>query len=148
MGTANTITKQYMQDNVRFADVCNYFLYNGRQVIHPQDLVEKDVTELALPHGIKGIVSVEKIRDILKGCCIKTAYGITYLVIGIENQSDTHYAMSVRNMLYDALNYTSQVAACAKEHKKTKMSQEVSSSPALPKKIHWFRLSPLLCTGT
>lgn len=109
-----------MQDNIKFADACNYLLYDGQEVIKPEDLEEKDVTELALLQGLKGIEAVEKIRDILKGCCVKTANGITYLIIGIENQSDTHYAMAVRNMLYDALNYSSQVSSFAKTHKKKK----------------------------
>ena len=120
MGKPNIVTKRYMQDNARFADICNFFLFDGRQVIKPENLIEKDVSELALPKGLKNVSAVEKIRDILKGCCIKTADGITYLMIGIENQNDTHYAMVVRNMLYDALNYSSQVEACAKQHKKKK----------------------------
>lgn len=64
--------------------------------------------------------AVEKVRDILKGCCVKTAGEVTYLIIGIENQEDMHYAMVVRNMLYDALNYTSQVEQHAKEHRQKK----------------------------
>ena len=56
----------------------------------------------------------------MKGCCVKSADGITYLIIGIENQKDTHYAMVVRNMLYDAMNYTSQVEEYAKQHRKDK----------------------------
>lgn len=120
MGKKNTITKQYMQDNAKFADICNFYLYDGKDVIKADDLEEKDVTELALPKKLQDIVSVEKVRDILKSCCMKTANGVTYLIIGIENQIDTHYAMVVRNMLYDALNYSSQVGACAKQHKKNK----------------------------
>ncbi|MBP3593585.1 MAG: transposase [Lachnospiraceae bacterium] len=120
MGKPNIITKRYMQDSARFADICNFFLYNGQQIIKPDDLVERDVTELALPKGHESAEAVEKIRDILKGCCVKTANGVTYLIIGIENQNDTHYAMVVRNMLYDALNYSSQVGAVAKQHRKKK----------------------------
>lgn len=120
MGKPNVITKQYMQDNARFADVCNVYLFDGKQVVKPEELVEKDVTELSMPQGLNGVVTVEKIRDILKGCCVKTAGGVTYLVIGIENQADVHYAMVVKNMLYDSLNYSSQVEACAKEHRNKK----------------------------
>lgn len=64
--------------------------------------------------------AIEKIRDILRNCCIKTANGVMYLIIGIENQTDIHYAMVVRNMLYDALNYSSQVETCAKKHRENK----------------------------
>jgi len=120
MGKANVVTKQYMKDNSRFADVCNFYLFNGEQVIKPEDLAEKDVTELALPKGVKGTVAIEKIRDVLKSCCVKTAGGVTYLIVGFENQADIHYAMVVRNMLYDALNYSSQVESCAKKHRKNK----------------------------
>ena len=31
-----------------------------------------------------------------------------YLLLGIENQSDIHYAMPIRNMLYDAIQYVNQ----------------------------------------
>ena len=120
MGKPNVVTKRYIQDNARFADICNFFLFDGQQIIKPENLVEKDITELALPKGFKAIKAVEKFRDILKGCCVKTADGITYLVVGIENQTDIHYAMVVRNMLYDALNYSSQVERYAKLHRKNK----------------------------
>lgn len=45
MGNANVATKMYMSDNKRFADVFNYFLYGGRQIIKPENLTEKDTTE-------------------------------------------------------------------------------------------------------
>lgn len=141
MGKANTVIKQYMQDNTKFADVCNYYLYDGKEVIKAEDLEEKDVTELALPKGLKGVAAVEKIRDILKSCCIKTAKGVTYLLIGIENQSDAHYAMVVRNMLYDALNYASQVDAHAKEHRKNK---DVTGSEFLSGFAKEDRLTPVI----
>lgn len=120
MGSKNVQTKNYISQNDRFADLCNYLLFHGRTVIKAEDLKEKDVTELALPYASKGTLAIEKIRDVLKGCAVKTADGITYLVIGIENQSDIHYAMVVRNMLYDALNYAAQVESVAKRHKKEK----------------------------
>ena len=134
MGKPNVVTKQYMKDNARFADACNFFLFHGEQVIKPEDLTEQDVTELALPKGLKGTVAIEKVRDILKGCCIKTSNGITYLIVGIENQTDIHYAMVVRNMLYDALNYSSQVESCAKEHRKNKDVSDVNFLSGFSKK--------------
>ena len=60
MGKPNVVTKRYMQDNARFADICNFFLFDGRQVIKPENLIEKDVTELALPKGLKNVSAVEK----------------------------------------------------------------------------------------
>lgn len=120
MRTRNVRTKKYIGNNDKFADLCNYFLFDGKQVIQPNDLKEKDVTELGLPYTDRGYMALEKVRDLLKSCVVKTAAGITYLVIGIENQTDIHYAMVIRNMLMDALNYATQVDAYAKKHRKDK----------------------------
>lgn len=120
MGKRNVITKQYIKENSRFADLCNFYLYDGKAVIKPDNLSELDVTELALPKGMGGTLAVEKVRDILKSCCLKVSDGVMYLIIGIENQTDIHYAMVIRNMLYDALNYTSQVSEYSRKHKRAK----------------------------
>lgn len=147
MGKPNVVTKQYMQNNARFADICNFYLFGGKEVIKPESLVERDVTELALPKGLGGMTAVEKFRDILRGCCMKTADGITYLIIGIENQTDIHYAMVIRNMLYDALNYSIQVETRAKQHRKKKdltgtgflsgFAKEDTLDPVITLTIYW-----------
>ena len=147
MGKKDVITKQYMMDNSKFADLCNFFIYDGKQVIRAADLAEQDVTELALPKGLGGTLAVEKVRDILKSCCMKVAGGVTYLILGVENQSELHHAMSVRNMLYDALNYTAQVHACAKKHKREKdvsgadflsgFTEEDELVPVITLTIYW-----------
>ena len=36
-----------------------------------------------------------------------------YILLGSENQTDIHYAMPVRNIIYDALQYGKQVADIA-----------------------------------
>ena len=43
-----------------------------------------------------------------------------YLLLGIENQSETHYAMPVKNMVYDALEYAGQVENSARSHREAK----------------------------
>jgi hypothetical protein len=45
---------------------------------------------------------------------------ISYLILGVENQSEIHYAMPVRNMIYDALNYEKQLRTIAAEHREKK----------------------------
>ena len=40
-----------------------------------------------------------------------------YILLGIENQTDIHYAMPVRNIIYDALQYGKQVADIAAKHR-------------------------------
>ena len=41
----------------------------------------------------------------------------SYILLGVENQTDVHYAMPVRNIIYDALQYGKQVSEVAKKHK-------------------------------
>ena len=43
-----------------------------------------------------------------------------YVIIGIENQSEIHYAMPVKDMLYDAINYSRQAAAADRQHRSNK----------------------------
>lgn len=62
----------------------------------------------------------QKWRDLLKSAIIKKTEGIIYVLLGAENQSDIHYAMPVKNMIYDAMNYGSQVAEAARSHKDKK----------------------------
>ena len=44
---ADTITKDYVKDAGVFADIFNYYIYGGRQVILPEQLTERDSTKIA-----------------------------------------------------------------------------------------------------
>ena len=118
MGTADTVTKAYMRENTIFADAFNYLLYDGRRVIDPESLKELDTTEIALPFADDKTEAVQKYRDILKSAVIKQDGRVSYVLLGIENQTDIHYAMPVRNMIYDALQYGKQVSDTAAKHRK------------------------------
>ena len=121
MGKQDLLAKKYMSDNEKFADVFNYYLYNGEQVIKSENLHEESISEIALPYSEKyKNIFIEKYRDIIKKCVIKSDNHYTYFLLGIENQSEVHYAMPVRNMLYDSLNYSGQVNRIEKNHKKKK----------------------------
>lgn len=67
MGLKDNVTKEYMKDNRRFADVFNSFVYEGDQVIRPESLQEQDTTELFNFYGIsdKNGVSIEIIAKSL-----------------------------------------------------------------------------------
>ena len=42
LGTKDSKAKEYLSDNTRFSEICNYVLFDGDKVIKPEDL--KDVT--------------------------------------------------------------------------------------------------------
>lgn len=128
MSKKDNIARDFLTDNHRFADLCNYYLFDGRQIIKPDDLQTQETTELIsalnTTDKIFGVtykeLNVQKWRDILKRAVIKYTNDRIYVIIGIENQSEIHYAMPVRNMLYDALNYARQINQASKQHKKDK----------------------------
>ena len=123
MGAADTVTKAYMKENTVFADAFNYLIYGGKAVVDPAQLQELDTTEIALPFGAQDENgnqpddAVQKYRDVLKSAVIKQDGEAAYILLGIENQTDIHYAMPVRNIIYDALQYGKQVADIAAKHR-------------------------------
>ena len=130
MGMADTVTKAYIRKNNIFADAFNYLIYEGKPVVEPERLREVDTTEIALPFGSQengngnsqSSEMVQKYRDILKSAVVMQEDEVAYILLGIENQTDIHYAMPVRNMIYDALQYGKQVADTAANHRKSDKS--------------------------
>ena len=121
LSAKDSMAKEYFADNARFADLCNNILYGGREVILPENLKERDTTEVLTALGLdKKTIAMQKMRDIFKNASIKYT-GKSYVVlIGVENQSDIHYAIPVKNMFYDVMAYGNQVKETAKKHRKEK----------------------------
>lgn len=121
MGQADTITRRYMSDNAVFADAFNFFVYGGKSIIQPDQLHPLDAIAVeTMFNGNEKNISVQKIRDNLKHLTVMTDNTAAYAVLGIENQTDVHYAMPVRTLLYDAMEYSGQVQQIAREHKRNK----------------------------
>lgn len=121
MGKADGATKSYMRENEVFADAFNFYVYNGKQIIDPERLQPLDTAEIGTPFGgEEGQEIVQKYRDILKRVSIKRDESMTYVLLGIENQTRIHYAMPVRNIIYDALQYGKQVEEIARRHERQK----------------------------
>lgn len=121
MGAKDTKAKEFLSNNERFADLFNYYLFKGRQVIRPEDLEERDTTEVLSLYGRgKKEIQKQKWRDLLKHAIIKATETAVFVLLGIENQNDIHYAMPVKNMGYDVMNYGAQVTEAAARHKKDK----------------------------
>ena len=119
MGVKDTVTTKYMRQNEIFADAFNYFVYGGEQVINPESLEELDTCEVDVPYGgEKGAKQpVQRTRDVIKSVIAMMDKRTAYLLLAIENQSNIHYAMPVKNMVYDALQYAKQVEAAVASHK-------------------------------
>ena len=121
MGTKDSKAKEYLSDNTRFSEICNYVLFDGEKVIKPEDLKECDTTEVLSVFGIdKKQIVKQKWRDLLKSVSMKHTGQMYVILIGAEAQTDIHYAMPVKTMIYDALNYGEQVNEAKKRHRKNK----------------------------
>lgn len=130
MGKKDIIQKLYTEDNRIFADIVNFMLYDGREVICPEDLEELSCEQVMLAeredfhaekekngkHRSAKYIGLQRYRDVQKRLVIRQAKDTVYVLICLENQSEVHYAMPIRNMLNDALNYARQVETLSKQH--------------------------------
>lgn len=99
-----------MRNPIIFADFFNGLIYGGKQEIDWAQLQEIDTSMLLkFQAGSRKLKSLQKFRDIIKKSVIMRNDKCFYAILGIENQSDIHYAMPVRDMLYDSLSYLRQV---------------------------------------
>ena len=130
MGKADVILKQWLKNKVRFADLFNAVVFNGEQVIKPEELEElncesgivisntsngwnntKDVT-----NNMTNSKTDDKNQNVryrteqrYRDLVMSWKGEAELAVLALENQGKIHYAMPVRGMLYDALAYTDQM---------------------------------------
>lgn len=131
MGRIDAITHEYLSDNRRFADIVNYYVYDGEQIINPDKLHEMDSAETTLLFNSNGFRSsdyIQKYRDLLKAACIMSDEKATYLIIGLENQAEVQYTMPVKDMLYDAEQYAKQISVISKKHRGSRRNEKKVSS--------------------
>lgn len=112
----DTILKNFWRDNYRFADLFNAVLFNGEQVLNPDDLseVDSDVSSLIKFNG--HVETVQKVLDVVK----KTAYGVDFVIWRLENQAKIHYAMPLRHMVGDAFSYMKEYQEIAAKNRRDK----------------------------
>lgn len=152
MGKKDVAEKLYTENNRIFADIVNYILYDGAEIVGPEHLKEVSGEELFLEeetdidlfvesvvsadsmdrqvgngrntrknvkrHRQKDYVVQQRYRDVSKQITIRQGQDAVYMLISLENQSEVHYAMPVRNMLNDSMRYmrqVNQIRSCRKE---------------------------------
>ena len=111
LGKKDIAEKLYTENNRIFADIVNYMVYDGVEMVHPADLMELGSEELILKGGDKQ----QRYRDVMKKVVIRQDKDAIYMLVSLENQSEVHYAMPVRNMLNDSMRYMRQVEQIRRE---------------------------------
>lgn len=135
---SDTILKNFWKNNEHFADLFNAYLFHGNQVLKPEDLSEVDTDISSLIKFNGHAETMQKILDVVK----KSAHGVEYVILGIENQSKIHYAMPLRHMLGDALSYIKQYREIAAQNTKNRTYD--SSDEFLSKFKKTDRLQPVI----
>ena len=127
MGKADIECRKFMSDKAHFADVVNYYVFDGRQIVRPNALSPLDTAEVVAPYGNGARSPVQKYRDTVKLWSAMTDDRAVYVILGAENQTEVHYAMPVRSGLYDFLNYADQVSEAGKSYRKKSQKENGSA---------------------
>lgn len=114
----DTVLKNYWNDNGQFADFFNAVLFDGEQVISPDELEDADTEESSVLEHREYAESIKASRDNIKIHKRSTAYGVELVMLGIESQEHIHYAMPMRVMGYDYGTYKKQYDRNAKKYQK------------------------------
>ncbi|MCM1126800.1 MAG: Rpn family recombination-promoting nuclease/putative transposase, partial [Lachnospiraceae bacterium] len=104
MGKKDIKLKTYLQDAIRYADLWNGGVFKGKQVVRAEELQE--ITPVR--SWSEGDASLERTSDLV----MKQNYdGQRFAILALENQEKIDYAMPVRVMVQEALEYEKQVKA-------------------------------------
>ena len=120
MGALDTEAKKFLGKKEAFADAFNYLLYDGEPILNSTNLHEMDTSQITVPYGNNAHLPVQKYRDLLRIWEAKTDGKAIYVILGAEIQGRVHYAMPVKNGLYDWIGYSNQVEEARKSFKKKK----------------------------
>ena len=131
----DTILKNFWRDNHHFADLFNAALFDGEKVLDPDDLSEADTDISSILKFNGHAETIQKVLDVVK----KTAYGMDFVIWGLENQERIHYAMPLRHMVGDAFSYLkeyNEIAAGNQKDKNFASSDEFLSNMKKTDRLH------------
>ncbi len=139
----DVVLKNYWSNNEQFADLFNAVLFDGRQVIKPEELKEVDTEESSVLEHRKYAESIQVSRDNIKIQKKSTVYGVQFVLLGLESQEHIHYAMPMRVMGYDYSAYKKQYDSNAKKYK---TAQELEEDEYLSKMKKTDKFIPVITT--
>ena len=97
-----------------FADLINGGIFHGKQVLKAEELeLMPDKSGLLYVDSKGKKRTLHRYRDVV----MKAPFGTYFVVMACETQREEHYAVPVRTMIYDALNYMEQLQELETVHK-------------------------------
>lgn len=112
MGRINVVMNEFLADNERFADLFNVVVFGGKQVVLAKDLSDLDTKARRCGEHAGGNGYKEYVRDHLK----QWKCGSRLFVLGLEPEDSVHYALPVKVMNYESIQYDENYKQIQKEH--------------------------------
>ena len=110
--TSDSACRTFLSNDVSFASFINAVVFEGEQLIRPENLVRYENDTAFIINDSKRIEDKKRRRDIV----VKSDINGIYCILGVEHQSSVDQAMVVRCAIYEMLEYLKQ--AENKEYKR------------------------------
>lgn len=139
MGKHDVPINIWLSDKERFADLYNGAVCDGEAFFQAEDLTQLDTKQnLTLRDQNNKDIHIQRFRDIT----MQATDGTRLILLACENQDKIHYAMPVREMLYDSLDYIEQMKNISKKNRAEKSYH--NSAEFLSGFTKSDRLSPII----
>ena len=103
--TSDSACRTFLSNDVSFASFINAVVFEGEQLIHPENLVYYENDTAFIINDSKRIEDKKRRRDIV----VKSDINGIYCILGIEHQSSIDETMVIRCGIYEMLEYLKQV---------------------------------------
>lgn len=101
---ADHLLKDYFSDSYHFSDMMNATIFDGKQIIHPDNVSDYDTSTSTYYDDNDESVTIGRDRDVMK----KITMNQSSILIGIENQGKEQYDMLFRALEYNMLTQSRQ----------------------------------------
>ena len=103
--TSDSACRTFLSNDVSFASFINAVVFEGEQLIRPENLVRYENDTAFIINYSKRIEDKKRRRDIV----VKSDINGIYCILGVEHQSSVDQAMVVRCAIYEMLEYLKQL---------------------------------------
>lgn len=115
MGKQDKVENSYMENPEHFADFINGCSCQGKQVLKKEHIRVRKQVYTHANRAVKG-----ETWSIVRDVVVEAELEAVIILIGLENQSNVHFAMPLRIMKDDLTNYQEQWKQLTAFHKKEK----------------------------
>ena len=103
--TSDSACRTFLSNDVSFASFINAVVFEGEQLIRPENLVRYENDTAFIINDSKRIEDKKRRRNIV----VKSDINGIYCILGVEHQSSVDQAMVVRCVIYEMLEYLKQL---------------------------------------